>query len=62
MENFQRILISDATLEILDNIGFRGNPSKADLTSKDQVLQEAMFFQILIFMSTPFFVYWPEWE
>ena len=62
MQDVRRILISDAALEILDDIGFKGNPSKADLTSKDQVLQQAMFFQILIFMNTPVFVSRPEWE
>ena len=36
---FLQILTSNAALEILDDIDFRGNPSKADLTSKDQVLQ-----------------------
>ena len=62
MEDVRRILTPDAALEILNGIGFRGNTSKADLTSKDQVLQEAMFFQMLIFMNTPFFVYRTEWE
>ena len=58
----KRIVACDAALEILDDIGFRGNPSKADLTSKDQVFQEAMCFQILTFMNNPFFVYRLEWE
>ena len=39
VQDVQRILTSDAALEILDDIGFRGNPSKPDLTSKYQVFQ-----------------------
>ena len=38
VQDVRRILPSDAPLEILDNIGFRGNPSKADFTSKGQGL------------------------
>ena len=48
VQDVQEILTSDASLEILDDIGFRGNPSEPDFTSKNQVLQYAMFFQILI--------------
>ena len=62
VEDVRRILTPDAALEILNDIGFRGNTSKANLTSKDQVLQKAMFFQMLIFKNTLFCVYRTEWE
>ena len=52
VQDVQEILTSDASLEILDDIGFRGNPSEPDFTSKNQVLQYAMFFQILIFINS----------
>ena len=42
-EDVQRLFSLETSLEMLEKVGYRGNPYKADIESKVQVMQKVCF-------------------
>ena len=42
-EDVQRLFSLETLLEMLEKVGYRGNPYKADIESKVQVMQKVCF-------------------